>query len=97
MDRTNTGRVAKERRSLLNLQDKTGRSLTGARIGSHIPRRIVRNDGRESGREPSSPDDEEDRLPPRRENGLKKRAKAMDRTAPPWKDVIRPGSNEKIK
>lgn len=39
----------------------------------------------------------DDRLPPLQENGLKKRAKAMDRTTPPWKEVVRPGSNEKIK
>jgi len=33
----------------------------------------------------------------KRENSLKKRAKVTNKTASPRKDVMRPGSNEKIK
>jgi len=65
--------------------------------GPHTPRRTARNDGRAPGKGRFAEDVEDDRLSPWRENGLIKRAKVMDRTAPPWKDVMRPGSDEKIK
>jgi len=39
----------------------------------------------------------DDRLPPWRKNGLKKRANFMEMTSFLWKDVMNPGSNVGIK
>ena len=51
--------------------------------GPYTPQRTARNDRTAPGRGRSAPDVEDDRLPPWRENGIKKRAKVTDTPASP--------------
>jgi len=69
--------------------DETGKNRTPARNDSHTQSGTCRNDGRVPGRGRSAPDVGDDRLPPWRENGIKKRANITDTPASPWKDVMR--------
>ncbi|MBE3140549.1 MAG: hypothetical protein IMZ53_08200, partial [Thermoplasmata archaeon] len=55
-----------------------------------------RNDGKAPGKGRSPPDVGDDKLPPWRENSLKKRAKVMDEIWCPWKNGMSPGSDGEI-
>ena len=79
------------------LDDRPEKTVRPARNGPHTQSGTCRNDGKAPGRGRSAPDVEDDRLPPWREKGLKKRAKVANTTASPWKDTMRPGPHGGIK
>ena len=68
------------------------KACTLSRNGFRTQRRTHQSDGTAPDREQCVPGVGDDRLPPWREKGVKKRAKVMNTPAPPWKDGRSPDS-----